>query len=291
VTFRGKADKGSSDDLAALGVPNHRNDKKWSWPTISYSEWQQYQLYKGGFFYSADMLGSSLQGVTLRPSPSNPLGVFYARGSVTVGNDVTIQGTIVCEGTVTITGNRVRVGSYNWRNSDGTGNVGDVEFVPRLPAIVARDLVFGRETTAVVEGAVVVNTSVTGAGGKYELTANAFGQLLTTEFTGTATARPLQQPLSEVSLSGTTLSSTITGGDLFAIWLADGASGAWYPISSVDAKAKTLTVIGEARFDSPTTFRIKSIRKRSVDIRGPIMGAWCSFVCPMSYVMRNMNIR
>jgi hypothetical protein len=280
VTFRSQPDTNSRNDLAVLGIPWKRDENKWNWPTINYSEWQRYQLYQGGFSYHAETLSSTLQNITLRPTENNPLGVFYARGSITVGHDVTIQGTLVSEGTVNVIGNRVRMGSYNWRDGEGAGQVGDVDFVPRLPAIVARDLVFGRDSTAVVEGAVVVHTSVTGAGGQYELTANTFGQLLSAEITGSATARPMQQPQSKVTVSKGSELSAITGGELFAIWLSDGASGSWYPISAVNAAEKTLTVIGEARFDSPTPFRIKSIRKRSVDIRGPVVGAWFNFGCP-----------
>ncbi|MBI5759839.1 MAG: hypothetical protein HZA46_15075 [Planctomycetales bacterium] len=280
VTFSRQPDTNSRNDLAALGIPWTQVENKWNWPTINYSEWQQYQLYQGGFSYRADTLSSTLQNITLRPSETNPLGVFYARGSITLGHDVTIQGTLVSEGTVNVIGNRVRVGSYNWRDGEGAGQVGDVDFVPRLPAIVARDVVFGRDSTAIVEGAVVVDRSVTGAGGQYELTANTFGQLLSAEITGSATARPLQQPQSKVSVNKSSELNAITGGELFAIWLADGASGTWYPISAVNAAEKTLTVIGEARFDSPTPFRIKSIRKRSVDIRGPVVCAWFNFECP-----------
>lgn len=280
VTLQSQPDGGMKSDLQNLAIPWTQTKASWMLPAIDYTAWQQYRLYQGGFRYVAQQVSASLQNITLRPNASNPLGVYYAQGSLTLGNDVTIQGTLVCNGNVNITGNRVRITSYNWLDHAGFDLVNNAKLAPRLPAVVAQNVWFSRDTTAVVEGAVVVSASLTGDTGRYELTTNSLGQILSAEYNGTATAKPLQQPWSEVTVSDASALKNISSGEQFAIWLTDGASGAWYPITAVDAHASKLTVIGEARFDSPTAYRIKGCRKRSVDLRGPVYGAWSSFNRP-----------
>lgn len=280
VMFRPSVDGGTQSDLARLGVPWSGNKQLWNWPAKDLSQWQRYRLYKGGFEYAARTLPSSLERVTLRPSPDNPLGVFYARGALTIRNDVTIQGTLVCDGTINVTGNRVRICSYNWRDTDGKELLSDAKLMPRLPAIVGQNLFFSRETTALVEGAVVVSTSVTGAGGTYDWNSGPYGQVGQYDILGKATARPLQQPYSEVKLTEGPALSSMSGGEEFAIWLTDGGSGTWHPITAVNSTAGTLTIVGEASFDSPTPYRIRRTRKRSVDIRGPVAGEWYDFNRP-----------
>jgi hypothetical protein len=280
LAFRSQPESALRTELGQLAILWTRNEKAWVWPEVDFAAWKRYRIYQGGFAYDAQKTATWLNRVTLRPSDSNPLGVFYVSGSMTIQDDVTIQGTLVCDKTVKIVGNRVRVGSYNWRESDGSDHVADAQLIPRLPAIVANSVEFSRDTTARIEGTVVVRKSVTGAGGSYELPTNSLGQVDNVEYTGLATVRPLQQPLSEVVLLDKLWPTSLMGREEFAIWLTEGSSGAWYPIASVDPGAKSLTVIGEAPMDGPVSYRIKRIRKRSVDIIGPVLGEWHDFNRP-----------
>jgi hypothetical protein len=280
VTFRDSVDGNTRSDLERLRVPTERVKKSWNWPSNDLAKWQRYQLYQGGFEHNAQPVGSSLERVTLRPGPENPLGVFVARGTVNIRNDVTIQGTLVCEGTVNITGHRVRMTSYNWRDSHGEAILPDAALMPRLPAIVAEHVTFSRETTTLVEGAVVVTKSITGAGGTHELASGPYGLVGQNDLLGKATARPLGQPFSIVTLSEGPALTAISGGESYAVWLDKNGSGSWYPVLSVRADARTLTVVGEVQAETPTMCRIRRCRKRSVDIRGPVVADWCDINRP-----------
>ena len=67
-----------------------------------------YQLYPGGQTYTVPLVASSLQNTTLAASPrSNPLGIFYNSGNVTIGNNVTLTGTLWSGGDVVVSGTNV----------------------------------------------------------------------------------------------------------------------------------------------------------------------------------------
>jgi hypothetical protein len=74
-----------------------------------------YTLYPGGQSYNVPRLqdyGNPIQNVTLAPDPAtNPLGIFRTDGSLTIGNNVQITGTIISDNSggseITITGTDV----------------------------------------------------------------------------------------------------------------------------------------------------------------------------------------
>lgn len=58
-----------------------------------------YQIYPGGKSYSVPTISQSLWSTTLQPDPlTNPLGVYYREGEVQLGDNVTIQGTLLQNG-------------------------------------------------------------------------------------------------------------------------------------------------------------------------------------------------
>ena len=82
--------------LQALGVPvtdrkkNYRED--WPLKRAIFS----YRLYPGGPVFQAEQLPASLQDVVLEPDPTtNPLGLFFRIGSIELGEDVEIHGTVL----------------------------------------------------------------------------------------------------------------------------------------------------------------------------------------------------
>jgi hypothetical protein len=256
-------------DLARLGVPvAWKPTPQLKSPVTDYSAWRKYRLFAGGFEYSAVNIESKLRGITLRPTASNPLGVFYREGSVELEDNVTIQGTLVATDRVSLVGDRIHVTSFNWRGGSGSGSgiVSEAERWPRLPAIVAKEVQLERNVQAAIEGAVVADRSVYGAGGSFKYMGTLEDEV---HITGTATARPIGQPWSVVQLQEDRDLSRVTA-ERHAVWLAGGKSGAWHTITNVDAAAKQLTVRGEVRHESATAYVIRRNRRQFLDIRGPV---------------------
>ena len=267
VTFKASPSSSQQSDLADINVAWSRITTMPSSPTIDFTAWQTYRVYTNGFSYSAEVVGSSLQNVTLRPSAANPLGIFYRNGSIMLGDNVTIQGTLVSTSQIAFNGSDIHVVSYNYRTDAGTPLTTQAENWPRLPAIVANSLIFDRSTSSTVEGAILLKNTFGGAGGTFE-----YRDVTDVQITGTATAQPAQQPWSQVQVLGTLSLSSVGGNANYAIWLDRGNSGSWYPIESVDTTNRTLKVWGEVNLDSATTFKIRRNRKKSVTIRGPMVG-------------------
>ena len=67
------------------------------------SQAQSYRLYPKGKLYSAQNLGSQLQNVSLTADPAtNPLGLFFAPGDLSLGTGVVIRGTLIVLGNLTM---------------------------------------------------------------------------------------------------------------------------------------------------------------------------------------------
>jgi len=269
VTFFRSPSSSVERDLERLGLGDSWTEARPRpvYPKIDYSRWRTYRLYEGGFEYAAVKVGWRLQKKTLRPSPDNPLGIFFRDGSVQLDDDVTIQGTLVAKGRVRFRGRRIHVAGFNWRGDGGKPIVSDAEHWPRLPAIVAQKVSMDRDVQASVHGAIVVDLSVKNTEADFELIGpDAVG------ITGTATSRPVRQPWSIVQLQGQPNLSPLGDRGHYAVWLEDPPTGGWYRIVAVDQKNHQLRVVGEVRHDSPTGFRIRQDRRRSVDIHGPVSG-------------------
>jgi len=64
-----------------------------------------YRLYPGGKIYNVDSCPSSLSGQNLDPDPdTNPAGLFYSAGTVDLYENVTVNGTIVSLGKLSLRG-------------------------------------------------------------------------------------------------------------------------------------------------------------------------------------------
>ena len=228
--------------------------------------WSSYRLYDRGISYQASTLGATLENTTLRPSASNPLGVFIRSGDLSVRSGVVVQGTLIVTGSISVQGAPVSITSYNWRGSGGTPLITGADQWPRLPAIVAGSMNFTRAARVVVEGAMLLNGDLTGGGGE-------FGWLSGTQIdlTGTATATRGQQPYSTVQLVNSPNLATLTGDLSYAIWLSNGTSGRWHQIQSVDVAARKLTVVGEVQITTAVPYRIRLNRHQFVELNGPLV--------------------
>jgi hypothetical protein len=94
--------------LGLLGVSTSSgsapSNSTWAYPGQIVS----YQLYPGGQTYTVPLASSSLQNTTLAANPrTNPLGIFYNSGTVTIGNNVTLTGTLWSGGDVVVSGTNV----------------------------------------------------------------------------------------------------------------------------------------------------------------------------------------
>ncbi|HVV99331.1 MAG TPA: hypothetical protein VHB77_03255, partial [Planctomycetaceae bacterium] len=222
ITFYKTPSGSLGTDLSTLGTSWSQPQVLLNKPSVTPSNWQQYQLYSGGFVYNAVAVSSQLQSVTLRPTATNPAGIFYSSGSVTLGDDTVIQGTLVANGQVTFSGDRVFVGAYNWLDSNGQPIETGSNTWPRLPAVVAQSVTFTTDTQTMIEGPVIAANAVSGAGGTYEyLSLGGFA------LTGTATCQPTQQPWSTVQLAGLPSLIGLTGSGNYSIWLTQGTTGNW----------------------------------------------------------------
>ena len=271
-------------DLTKLNVPRVTASSSLTTPTITFANWKTYQLYQGGFSYTAETLSSSsLANVVLRPSLKNPLGVFYREGNLTLSNNVVVQGTIVCTGSVTMSGDNVVVESVNWRDSSGGTLVSNADIFPRMPALVAQSLVLKSGASSAISGAVLLTSTITGTDGNYDFVSGYNLDLSGSQ----ATSTPIRQPYSLVQLPKTTDLSKVSGDGSHAIWLAEGNSGNWFPIIEVDTTNRLLTVLGEATRSTPTTFRIRRQRSSSFDIRGPLMATRMTMSVASSWKLSN----
>jgi len=110
-----------------------------------------YQLYDGGTVYAIPPVGDTLENVTLEPDPlTNPLGLRYRDGNVTIRDNVTIRGTLFCKGDVKIEGENVHLLAVDMPALYGSD--GPV----RLPAVTCKNFRVTRTGRGSVTGLVAV---------------------------------------------------------------------------------------------------------------------------------------
>jgi hypothetical protein len=117
----------------------------------------KYQIYSGGPTYQVGVVGSTISSVTLAPDPAtNPLGIFFCNSTVTIGNNVSIAGTLISAGDVDISGTGVVLAAFAMPSLAGSTTP------IRLPAIVANNSVhFNSGVSASITGTVIAAGPVT----------------------------------------------------------------------------------------------------------------------------------
>jgi hypothetical protein len=267
LTFYTAPDTQLQTDLGDIGANWSVTTDLPTYPnSVKLSDWSPYYVYDGGFQYNAVEVAASLQDVTLGPTPDNPLGIFYCNTTMTLYDNVIIQGTLVCVGRVDISGDSVNLASVNWRDVTGASYVDNVDLWPRLPTVVATRVKIDVDTQVSIDGAVFAHTEFTAGGGEF-----GYSSVTDVDLTGTATSQLSAQPFSVVALEDTPDLSPLNENGDYAVWLQDGASGTWHPIVGVDTGNHELTVVGEVVHVSPTNYRIRRNRTEHVDVRGPLI--------------------
>jgi len=267
ITFYQTPANSVQQDLGNLGVAWNKVDSQPEYPTINYSDYENYQIYAGGFVYSAVDPGSRIDRKELRPTEDNPLGIFFHRGDVSVDDDVIIQGTLVSTGKIAFHGDHSHLSSFNWKDDSGIEVLSESSSWRRLPAIVAYEVDFHRHVQVSVHGAIVTKRRMKGAGGSF-----GYENGNQVSIVGTATALPGQQPYSVVRLIGSPDLALLNGRGDYAIWLQDGESGSWYEIVGIDSLNHQLTIAGEVTHTAATNYLIRLNRKLFVDLHGPVSG-------------------
>ena len=133
-----------------------------------------YQLYPGGRSYTIPTLATSVSGVSLQPDPrTNPAGMFFRNGDVTLGNNTTIVGTVISSGKVKLTGTNVSLQAYSLPPLNGQSTN------YQLPAVVATsDIVLGDGATSTVSGTVATFTKFSASAGTQSSQLDLQGRLI-----------------------------------------------------------------------------------------------------------------
>ena len=98
-TIRGQLTTNFGLTLVDTSATSMAND--WSFP----SSVATYKLYTGGKSYTVATAAATLSNTTLTSNPlTNPAGIFYRNGDVSIGNGVTILGTLMSSGKIQLTG-------------------------------------------------------------------------------------------------------------------------------------------------------------------------------------------
>jgi hypothetical protein len=277
IDFGKKPDKGDSDDLDRLGTP-YQQVSSLPFPSFDPADYQTYRLFNGGWQYSAASIGSYLQNVSLGPTEANPLGIFYCNGSLTVGDNVTVRGTLVADSDITFRSADAAITAFDWRDGAGGTPVLDRSLWPVLPAVVAGDdVTFSSTNRSFIEGAVLANGDVVANVPDYdrENTLNVY--------LGNGTAKPLGGGLSEVRLSDLSVLLTLGASSKNEVRIG-GSAGRWYPVTSAEALiGGRITVRGTADFPTTTSVEIQPRRLRYAEIAGPVIARHVTFNAPSAW--------
>jgi hypothetical protein len=138
-----------------------------------------YRLYPGGQEYMTPLLqfdyGNPINNVTIAPDlQTNPLGIYRSQGSLTLGNNVNITGTIIADGSgpeIQVSGTGVVLKAFDLPSLYGS-NV-----VHQLPVVLASDdFRFNSGSNAKITGMTMVwdefELRSGAASSKFELTGN-----------------------------------------------------------------------------------------------------------------------
>jgi hypothetical protein len=140
-----------------------------------------YQLYPGGKTYTPPTLqttyGSTISNATIAPDPvSNPLGIYNSTGTLFLGNNAKVTGTIITssgtEPDIRINGTNVNLQAYTLPQLYGSS-------VPyQLPvAIVKDDFQIESLSSSTIHGVVVAYDEFTFIRGDVNTTCNFFGRV------------------------------------------------------------------------------------------------------------------
>jgi len=87
--------------VTATNTPVNEAGSDWTIPTSLTS----YQIYPGGPVYAIPQLGDTLDNTTLEgDAAANPLGLYHRGGDITLRDNVTVRGSLFCNGEIRVEG-------------------------------------------------------------------------------------------------------------------------------------------------------------------------------------------
>jgi hypothetical protein len=187
-------------------------------PTGAFS----YQLYPGGKAYAAPATATTLSNTSLSADPQmNPLGIFRCASSVTVGDNVTIEGTLIGRDDVRVTGQNVQIRSTSLPALSGSNTV------VRLPALVISDD-FDVSATAQggIDGNILANDEFRIAQDASGPRLQILGKVASDEFQILGRDNWIWNDVIWITIWNLFNSQPATGRvDLFPVWLGQSAGG------------------------------------------------------------------
>ncbi len=158
----------SAMDVAPLHLAASESNTDWTKPTAAMA----YRIYPGGPEYTAQTVGDTLQAVALSPdAATNPLGVFFHDGAMTIGSNVTIEGSLFCTGDVRLTGTNIVLQPPALPALAGTSDV------LRLPALSCVNVTVKAGAGGKITGLVASFGTFTIERGSEDMTFSLAGQL------------------------------------------------------------------------------------------------------------------
>ena len=110
-----------------------------------------YQIYAGGPVYTIPSVDTTLEDTSLGPDPlTNPLGLYYRNGNVTIRGNVTISGSLFCKDDINIEGANVRFEPVELPAVDGSQDP------VRLPVATCQNFVVKPSANGSVAGLLAV---------------------------------------------------------------------------------------------------------------------------------------
>jgi len=160
------------------GAPNgHENPAPSSPPAPAVgtvTDYSQPYYYQGTLYYPGTVSGT---GGTYGPQPSNPLGIYYNSGSLTVTGPLIVTGTLY-----------IKNGTLGDKSTITINPVALSQMTYSLPALVVDQAIQMRaNTTLTVSGVVCTNTGITNTLANSSTQVNITGALLITNTTGLIT--------------------------------------------------------------------------------------------------------
>ncbi len=136
-----------------LGCETSYSSTSASSPSVSTLTGSTYQLYPGGQEYTIESVSGTFENTTLAPNVlNNPLGLFTNSGSLNIKDNVSIEGTFICQagsGRARLRGQQITIQAPNLPALE------DDDTVYQLPALIAGDDVeVDADVQASISGAV-----------------------------------------------------------------------------------------------------------------------------------------
>lgn len=145
---------------------------------LTLSSWQTtYKLYTGGPTYDMQTVSSSLSNTTLAPNTAtNPLGIYYNASKITVGSNVSVQGTLFSPVEIEITGTGVSFSPVSAIAVQGSSDP------IRLPVLMSNLVTVGDGAGVTASGHVQAGDKFTVSSGTAATVFNLTGRLVAEEF-------------------------------------------------------------------------------------------------------------